>query len=759
MRRLAVFAAGFGAAALLCCYAVPLTWLVGAGLLSILGAVVTRLVLRERGRRAVLVLVGLGVGFLWFRGWTALRLAPVEDLAGTTASVRATVTDFPTATGYGERVEVQLSGIPALLYTEEDGAELVPGDELTVIANLKRADIRKEEQTTVFTSRGYFLLAYAKGPLEVRHPTHTPILLLPRHWARALCERIPEVFPTDVAGLTAAVLLGDKSLLPQATTNALSRSGLSHATAVSGLHIGFLAQLLMLLCRRRQRLAAGLIIPALILFALATGAHPGTVRAVVVQIMLLTAPLLNRENDSFTTLGLALLVLLAWNPYAAASTGLQLSFASVAGIKLLTSPILRAFRPLWRRFPDPVEGPPNPTGERIRSVCTVPSASLAATLSTAPLSAIYFGSISLAGVLANLLGLWAVSGLFAFSLPAALAGLLSPTLGRILGLPARLFARWVLWVAKHLGRLDFAALPMSVPYYRLWLEIVLVMVVGSTVSGRRRPGFQLLPFLGSAAVLLLAAVGLTRLDYTNCALSLTALDVGQGACTAFLSDWRAVLVDCGGNLLQNAGDTAADWFQSLGVSRLDLLVLTHFDNDHFNGVQELFERMDIDAVAIPRLEEDPTGRRAELYTWAEAEGADITAVSALTQVELGEATFTLYPPQGQGSSNEAGVLVLCSLGDFDALITGDADVTVEAALTERYTLPDLEVLVVGHHGSKHSTSETLLRATAPDIALISTGENSYGHPDPTVLARLEAAGAQVFRTDLQGMVTVTVKQR
>lgn len=754
MRKLAWFASAFGAAALLCCYAVPLNWLVGLGLCCALGAVLIWFALRERGRHFVLLLAGLSTGFLWFRGWTDLRLGPVETLAGTTAPIRATVTDWPAPTDYGQRVEVTISGVPALLYTQGDGGELRPGDEVAATAALKRADIRREEQTTVFTSRGYFLLAYAKGELElVRHPASTPVLLLPKIWARALKESVLELFPSDVSGLVTAVLLGDKSFLTQERSTALSRAGLSHITAVSGLHVGFLAQLLMLLSRKRRRLTAGLAIPALMLFALVTGGSPGTVRAVVMQIVLLLAPLLRRENDGPTSLSFALFLLLVWNPYAAASISLQLSFAAVAGILLFSPPVMKKLKPLYTRFRR--TGWQRLAGGACRYLCGIFAASLGAVVFTAPLSAVYFGSVSLTGVLSGLLALWAVMVIFVSGLPAALIGMILPAFGAVLSLPALLCARWVLWVAEALNGLGLAALPMGFPYFRLWLVAVYVLLGVWLLLRKRRPS-PLFPLCGGV-LLLFAAVGLTRADYAGHSLTVTALDVGQGASTAFLIDGGAVLVDCGGNGLQNAGDTAADWFQALGVSKLDLLVLTHFDADHFNGVEELFARMDIGAVVIPLLEEDPSGRRADLVAWAAEEGTGVTAVSELSQTEVGSAVFTLYPPLAKGSSNESGVSVLCTLGDFDALITGDADASIEAMLVKYFDLPDVELLVAGHHGSKHSSSAEFLAAIAPDMAVISCGENSYGHPDPEVLSRLDAAGAAVLRTDTQGTVTVTVK--
>ena len=117
----------------------------------------------------------------------------------------------------------------------------------------------------------------------------------------------------------------------------------------------------------------------------------------------------------------------------------------------------------------------------------------------------------------------------------------------------------------------------------------------------------------------------------------------------------------------------------------------------------------------------------------------------------------LYPPMGQGTSNEEGLFALCSVEAFDLLITGAADAFVERMLVKYQPLPDLELLMVGHHGSAGSTDPALLDRLRPELAIISVGHNSYGHPAQEVLDRLAETGAQVWRTDQSGSITVTVQ--
>ena len=143
-------------------------------------------------------------------------------------------------------------------------------------------------------------------------------------------------------------------------------------------------------------------------------------------------------------------------------------------------------------------------------------------------------------------------------------------------------------------------------------------------------------------------------------------------------------------------------------------------------------------------------------------GAAIACMACIAGVlaaadRLGGGTVTVYPPvQDGGDLNELGLTALATAGDFDLLITGDMSGGTERKLVETYTLPDVEVLVVSHHGSRHSSDERFLQAITPQAAVISVGDNSYGHPSQETMQRLRDVGAEIWRTDTQGTVRITV---
>ena len=120
--------------------------------------------------------------------------------------------------------------------------------------------------------------------------------------------------------------------------------------------------------------------------------------------------------------------------------------------------------------------------------------------------------------------------------------------------------------------------------------------------------------------------------------------------------------------------------------------------------------------------------------------------------------LNIYPPVTEGGGNEVGLTILCTAGDYDFLVTGDMNDATEKKLIAQYELPDVEVLLAGHHGSKYSTSQELLEAVTPEVGIISVGQNTFGHPTREAMDRMAEAGMTVRRTDEEGDILVQVEK-
>lgn len=769
MRKLAWFTGGFAGMCLAGCYVPELLF----PILAVLAVLIpTALGLRLAARKdlfhaaslaaAARRALALGLGGVtaagWFLGWSALLRAPADALAGQECTLSGTVSSYPAETSIGGfsltvALDGGLTAPDILVYGTQEWGGLVPGDRVTFEARLKASDLMYGDETTYYTAKGIFLTASCgEAPIQAERPVQLSPRWWPAHCARALRDSLLAAYDSTAAPLAVALVTGDKSFLSDALDTYLSRSGTSHAMVVSGLHVSCLVAFAVALTRGRRRLAL-LIVPFLLFYALMAGGTPSAFRAVMMQGVFLAAPIARRETDGLTSLSAALLVLLLLNPYAAGSVSLQLSFTSVAGI-LAVAPALSA---KWLRAVKALVGRGRfwaLAARPLRATALSMATSLGAMAFTQPVLALYFRQASLIFPLTNLLVLWAVALFLVCALPVGLLGVFLPVLARPLGMLTGLLAHYIVAVVSTLGRWRFAAVDTGQFPYLLCLAGVYLFLAAALLLRKQR--LRLIVPLGCAGLLLAGALALTRLPAACSRLTVTALDVGQGSSTALLSGWHTCLVDCGGDGPDNAGDVAADYFASLGLIHLDVLVLTHFDEDHVNGVPQLLERMSVDTVAVPRADA-ASGRLELLLPCLQAEGTELIYVEEITRMELGPSTLTLYPPLGSGTSNEEGLFALCSNGDFDALITGDADAFVEKMLVKYYDVPDLELLVAGHHGSSGSTSEELLDALRPELVLISCGYNSYGHPAPETLERLARREVLTYRTDTMGTVSIYVR--
>lgn len=707
-------------------------------------------------RKIALVSAGLAVGLLWTGCYGLLLRAPARALAEQEpGEYTLEVAGFPRETGWGAFLDAKLlmDGMIApmvRLYANADALELRPGDVLSAVVKLSPSDQRRGETVDYYEAGGIYLLGSVRGEItSVHRPGHVPFWYWPQLTAKAVKDSISRIFPADVAGFLTALTTGDKSQLPAGLYAAFRRSGIAHVMAVSGLHIGFLAAAIALLLGRRNGLGPVLITALIFFFASATGNSPSALRASFMTVAILLAPLVGREDDKPTTLAAVLAILLLACPYSAASASLQLSFAAVAGIYLISGPLCQRWLtaiPKWKGFP----------GKLGRTVLSWAAVSIAATLGallfSTPIAALYYRSVSLAGLLTNLLTLWVISLVFMGGLLAALVGLACAPAGSALAWTIAWPARWIMWVARGISRWPFASVSLLSGYLTGWFVIAYSIVLVWLFARRSmRPAIP----IAAVIVTLCAALLTSAWPAVTGALTVAVLDVGQGASNLLWSKGHAVLVDCGGNRWDDAGDIAADYLQALGTSRLDALILTHYHADHAGGVPELLSRLDVRLLILPDVTpEEPL--RAEILSLAEKYGCEVELLFVDAHVAFGDASLEIYAPLGSGGTNEEGLSVLCTAGDFDVLITGDMNDVTERRLVKYKFLPDIELLVVGHHGSKTSASEELLLTTTPEAAVISSGYNTFGHPAPEALERLGAAGCDIYRTDQMGTVTFTV---
>ncbi len=370
---------------------------------------------------------------------------------------------------------------------------------------------------------------------------------------------------------------------------------------------------------------------------------------------------------------------------------------------------------------------------------------------TVPLVAVYFGYVSVLAPLCNILVLWIVPIAFALGIIAAALGFIWMSGAAAAAFTASLCARYVMGTAKLISRLDAACIYLTgalAVWFIISYAALLVLIIV-------KPGVRFAVYYTVVAVMTITAVStFTALSADASGFALTALNVGQGECVVLTCGPYTAVVDCGSSSGEDAGDLAARYIGSLGRHSVDAIVLTHFHSDHTNGVTRLLSEMKVGTMIMAEPLDEDRENSDSIISLAEKRKADIIYLDEDASVTLGDMTLHLFAPGDAAADNDRCVCILAQYGTFEVLITGDGEELLERTISSSARLPDTEVLVVGHHGSNTSTTELLLDSARPDIAVISVGYNSYGHPSGDVLERLAARDVKIYRTDVDGNVTI-----
>ena len=759
MHKLAVFSFAFSAAVFACCYLIPTEICFWVGGLCALMFGAALFLLKKHRRFTAILCAGMCMGFLWTGVYEQVFFNPARELDDTTVRLTATVLDYPKQRDYGWQVSAQMkteNGIPIdlVLYTDEQGSDLRPGDVIESVTHLTLGTQSSAgDEITYYTAKGIFLWGKCYGLLSVAHPEHIAPKFWPAYLAQMMKDGIDAAFPEENASVVRAVVTGSRDKLTDEFTSSLERTGLSHTVAVSGMHLSCFAGMLALLLGRGKR-SALIIIGWALVFGAVAGNTPSVTRAAVMILLLHIAPLLRRERDDFTALGFSLMLLLIQNPYAAAHIGLQLSFGAVAGILLVSDSLQNKAYEVFRLA--------NTRGDRKvifaakrlgQGAMSVLSATLGAMVLTTGMTAVHFGMLSVISPVSNLLTLWAVTIIFAFGLMIGLMGLFLPGVAQMLAIPVSWLAGYVQRCAEFFADLPFASLTLDSPFYKAWLVLVYVIIVAAFLERKKRR--HIVPVCCVICGLCLSILCTAKAFRTD-ELSVTALDVGQGQCVILSDSDTVIMVDCGGSSHDDPGELAADYLRSRAVFQMDALVLTHYHDDHANGVLRLLDLIRVDLLILPDVEADSLLRQ-EILAAADRAGTEICFVQDPLLVEIGDIGLTIYPPMSSsGDENERGLALFARAGDHTVLITGDMDGLNERKLNYYADLPVADLIVAGHHGAATSTTAELLEAVRPKMCIISVGQNNrYGHPDDAVLDRLSDIKCEIYRTDLNGTVRIT----
>ncbi len=711
----------------------------------------------------LVVLPAFAAGFLWaaaFAQWRlADRLAP--ELDGRDLELTGTIAGLPSALERGMRFEFDVESAPdgvrvprrlrlawhmaSPSATVDDagaawemGSRPEPGERWRLTVRLRRPhgnvnphgfDYEAWLLERAIGATGYVRARPAPERLGFRHG----ILDRVEQGRAAVRDRFVGVLgDTPAAGILVALAVGEQRAISNEEWRLFQRTGVTHLMSISGLHVtlvsGLVAWLVGYGWRRLPRLcealparkaAAAAAIAAALGYTLLAGFAIPAQRTFLMVTVVALALWAGRIAAPARTLALALFTVVLADPWAVLAPGFWLSFGAVALI-------FYAFAGASAPEPRPLQW------LRVQ---------WAITAGLAPAALLLFAQVSVVGPLANAVAIPLVSAVIT---PLALLGAALPI--EVVLIAASVLVQWLLQLLEWCASLPLALWEQQVP--TLWSVLLALLGVAWLVAPRG------VPWRATGVLLMLPALMLPAAVPPRGETWITVLDVGQGLAVLVRSETRALLYDAGpayGPQSDSGARVILPVLRAAGVTRLDVLLLTHHDLDHVGGAGSVLAGIETDLI----LSSLPS--RHALLGLAPQRRRCVAG----EQWEWDGVRFELLHPGHRDyvalrRANDLSCVLRVSAGPHAVLLTGDLERAGEAALVERGAgALRADVLLVPHHGSRTSSSVELLAEVAPSWAVIAAGYgNRFGHPSAEVLERYRARQIELLRTDRAGAVNV-----
>lgn len=576
------------------------------------------------------------------------------------------------------------------------------------------------------------------------------------------------------------LILGDTSNLNDDIKEQFKNANISHVLAISGMHIsciiiGCSIVLNKLIGKRFSKIFTILV---LVFYLLLTGFSASTIRAGIAGILVILGKVIHRKSDIWTSMAISILITLIYNPYLIQNVGLQFSYIGTIGIILLNKSISKLI---------------NKRKSKIKEILVV---CISAQIAILPLSIFHFNTIGIYFLLTNLL-LSLIIGPTVIISFVFLIIILIPIfnlvfLSNVIGFLINILIKIILLISNF-SFLPFSKIYIKTPtiftivsFYMLVSTINLIYSVKTkeSVNGTELRIKYLIEVVkykfrkNKKRILLIIVissifVSLLKFVIIKSDLNIHFVDVGQGDCCFIETpNKRTILIDGGGS--ETSGydigkNTLIPYILDRGYTKIDYIIISHFDTDHVGGILTVMEELEVGEVIISKQVEDSENyRRFKEIVKEKRIKVIIVGEGDNLQIEKDLYFDILWPNNEklitENILNNNSIVCKMNYKNFSMLFTGDIEETAEKEILKEYK-NDLHILrstilKVGHHGSKTSSTQVLLEVVKPKIALIGVGENNkFGHPNDDVLKRLKKIGSRIYRTDKMGEISIALDNK
>ena len=541
------------------------------------------------------------------------------------------------------------------------------------------------------------------------------------------------VLPQNIQGLLVGILIGDRTNISEELTQDFSKSSLTHILAISGSHISYIilgVTYILLKSKIPRRIAYIITNLVLIFFMFITGFSASVVRASTMGILLISAKLVYRKPDIINSIAISLIIIFIDNPFAIYDIGLQLSYLGTLGIVIFSKPISNK---ISKKIP--------------KKISEMMAITISAQILILPIIMLNFNTVSLTFLISNIIAVPISGIIMIYGYITSTIGIVSIEFASFLAIGLNVLLNILIITAKIVGNMPFSNIIIPTPHL-IYILIYYLIIINFKKKKVRK--ILLIIFL-----IILTINFIQKQIPQN--LKIHIIDVGQGDSSLIITPNRkTLLIDTG-----EQENTLLEYLLDRQILEIDYALISHFDSDHCFNLIEVIENLKVSNILISKQTEE-TELFKKIIGTARRQNVNIIVVEAGQTIKIDkEVTLKILWPTkvSNNSMNENSIVAKLEYKNFSMLFTGDIGEKTENKLLEIYSQNMLKstILKVAHHGAKTSSNINFLNTVMPQIAIIGVGKNNkFGHPDESVIENLTKIKSKIFRTDINGEITIKV---
>ena len=614
-------------------------------------------------------------------------------------------------------------------------------------------------------------------------------------------ENMFNILDEEQSALCVGILIGDREKISDITEDNFKKSNLTHMLAVSGSHITYIiVALTTILSKTNRKFSLIITILFLLFFTVLTGFTASVLRASIMGIITLLASILHRKSDTINNLGISSIIILIYNPYLLVDAGFLLSYAGTIGIILFSKKISNGISIIVNKINPNLLNIEQNNNSKILSVKSIiekiilyVNSSLSVTLSAniviIPVMAYMFSTISFTFWISNILAGPVMEVVTIFGFIVYFISIIFPILAQFLGIALNLLLTVLLKIAEISSKIPGASIYIKTPSIYMCVIYYLIIYILFNMQAikqiiRKKAIFRLYAIKAKKqrknilVIAILFTILVNSIIYvTDKNIKIYFVDVGQGDCTLIQTSGRKnVLIDGGGSEFGSfdvGKSTLLPYLLDRGITKIDYMMISHFDSDHIGGLFYIMENLRVDNIIISKQGESSENLKKfieilQSNNRGSKNKTNIILVKKGDNIKIDNTSYfeILFPEDeliNDNILNNNSIVAKFVSNNFKMLFTGDIEEIAENRLCELYKSTNklqADIIKVAHHGSKTSSTLNFLELVKPKIALIGVGENNnFGHPNDAVLKRIKDLGAHICRTDQMGEISIVIGNR